>query len=67
MNLRHGDDWDKMCSTTAATIFSVQFDHPTICVDEVRLKSLMDDYVHNGVAVQNRGRTGIWDVPDSSC
>ncbi|KAI0722805.1 hypothetical protein C8Q76DRAFT_720358 [Earliella scabrosa] len=49
MNLRHGDDWDKMCSTTAATIFSVQFDHPTICVDE------------------NGGRTGIWDVPDSSC
>ncbi|KAI0722797.1 hypothetical protein C8Q76DRAFT_720350 [Earliella scabrosa] len=49
MNLRRGDDWNKMCSTTPATISNVQFDHPTICVDE------------------NRGRTGIWDVPDSSC
>ncbi|KAI0774438.1 hypothetical protein C8Q74DRAFT_835496 [Fomes fomentarius] len=33
MNLHHGDDWDRMCSTATATIHGIHYDHPTICVD----------------------------------
>lgn len=33
-NIKRGDDWMTMCSTTPATIQGIQFDHPTYCVDE---------------------------------
>ncbi|KAI0720296.1 hypothetical protein C8T65DRAFT_634051 [Cerioporus squamosus] len=34
LNLHHGDDWDRMCSTTPANILGVHYDRPTVCVDE---------------------------------
>ncbi|KAM5535519.1 hypothetical protein V8D89_010856 [Ganoderma adspersum] len=36
MNLRHGDNWDLMCSTTPAAIRGVHFDSPLICEDNKR-------------------------------
>jgi len=32
-NIKRGDDWMTMCSTTPATIRGINFNHPTYCVD----------------------------------
>ncbi|RPD66993.1 hypothetical protein L226DRAFT_529388 [Lentinus tigrinus ALCF2SS1-7] len=34
MNLHNGDNWDKMCNTSPATIRGVHYDRPTICEDK---------------------------------
>ena len=35
MNLHRGDDWDKMCNTSPATIYGVHYDRPTVCENKV--------------------------------
>ncbi|KAI0750973.1 hypothetical protein C8Q80DRAFT_543533 [Daedaleopsis nitida] len=47
--IQHGDNWEKMCATTPATIDGQLFDHPMTCDNRGSIS----------------GMVGIWDVPDS--
>lgn len=69
MNLRHGDNWDLMCSTTPATIRGMHFDSPQVCevtVSRWRIPTQPMFQRADG-PVQKWGRMGIWDVPDGAC